>query len=162
MANSGLHPPGTCGCALCHSWRRVGVVLSRIPPTSRLGEAVLRRVREFYTELLDLEDGVGVEPLAGGNPPETPVVAGSDQQEKGKEKIGEEETPEVNTAGGIAGEKDKEEAKKGDPAPEKERKEKKRRRTRKKRKERTPRRRVITPELREERHRQARQRSEES
>lgn len=69
------HPLVSCTCAVCHTWRRVGLLLVRPEATVPFREYALRRVRELFTELLDASDGLvlGVGgPLAGG-PPVLPV-----------------------------------------------------------------------------------------
>ena len=59
------HPVFTCGCALCHTWRRVGALFSRPDATPDFRLWSLRRVRELHTELLDAVEGF----VLGGNPP---------------------------------------------------------------------------------------------
>ena len=46
------HPLLGCGCPLCHTWRRVGCLLTRPEATLAFREWALRRVREFFTEVL--------------------------------------------------------------------------------------------------------------
>lgn len=69
------HPLVSCTCVVCHTWRRVGLLLVRPEATVPFREYALRRVRELFTELLDASDGLVLSvggPLAGG-PPVLPV-----------------------------------------------------------------------------------------
>ena len=71
------HPLLACGCALCHTWRRVGLFLARPGSSPAFRDWALRRVRELFSEFLDASEGliVGVgPPVAAGIP--TPGISG--------------------------------------------------------------------------------------
>lgn len=126
------HRLDTCVCTLCHSWRRVGTILRRLPNSSRAREIATRRVRDLYLDLLDEEEGVGGPPLAGGEVSETPAEENKTPGVEGES--GEKKTPEEET--GHPKEKaDKEKTKDKEgvaEAPDKEKKEKKGRRRKEK------------------------------
>ena len=66
---SSEHPLLVCTCPLCHTWRRVGLLLTRVDVSAAFRDCSLRRIRELFTELLDVADGLVVGagvPLAGG------------------------------------------------------------------------------------------------
>ena len=47
----------TCPCQLCCAWRRVGVLLGDPSKPEAFRVAALRKVREFYTEVVELSEG---------------------------------------------------------------------------------------------------------
>lgn len=77
---SGPHPLLGCACPVCHTWRRVGLLLARGDTSVLFREWALRRVREFYTEALDAAEGfvlVTGPPVAVGGPaPSVPEGGG--------------------------------------------------------------------------------------
>lgn len=107
-------------------------MLGRLDLSSRVGEAALKRVREFYTELLDLEEGVGGGAWAEASTPVAPEKNKEVTEKSEKEKEGERGTPEKEKPSEATSKEDKKKEKKGDPAPEKDPKEKKKRRRREK------------------------------
>ena len=65
------HPAVGCSCPVCHTWRRIGILLCRPLTTEAFQCFALRRLRELYTELLDAAEGfqVGAAPVAAGATP---------------------------------------------------------------------------------------------
>ena len=78
---SGAHPLLGCACPLCHTWRRVGFLLARSDTGVLFRDWALRRVREFYTEVLDAAEGFALVPgppvSAGGPVPTQPEGEGA-------------------------------------------------------------------------------------
>lgn len=75
---SAPHPLLGCSCLLCHTWKRIGLLLARPGHPPAFADYALRRCREFYSELLDIVE----HPVVG----ETPVAAGG--------------SPGINSGGG--------------------------------------------------------------
>lgn len=70
----------SCGCVLCHCWRRVGLLLVRPGLTESFRALAVRRCRELFAELLDASECIhesGGFPVAAGLAPR-PLIEGGE------------------------------------------------------------------------------------
>ena len=72
-----------CNCLLCHSWRRIGLLVADPRHSATFASFALRKFRELYSELLDVAEGhpwISIPPVAaGGEVP--PTTGGGDQSQ---------------------------------------------------------------------------------